>query len=144
MEEQQQTRVERILVAVDGSQQSVNATRLALSIAKGTGARISFISIVEMSDVPTLMSETQSINSEDHAQVALGMAMKMALAMNVNAEVVLRKGHPASQINRFAEECKPDLIVLGSRGRSGTTGLLLGSVSSAVLKNTHYPILIVK
>ena len=143
-EESKEVRVEKILVAVDGSKQSVKATSLAVSIAKGIGAHIAFISVVELSDIPTLMSEAQSPPGEAHAQIALGMAMKAAQASGVEAEVVLRKGHSAGQIVRFAEEYKPDLIVLGSRGHSGTAGILLGSVSTAVLKTTHYPVLIVR
>ncbi|MEM0449161.1 MAG: universal stress protein [Methanomassiliicoccales archaeon] len=144
MEEDIEKKVENILVAVDGSKQSVKATKLALGIAKGTKAKVTFVSVVELRDIPTLMSEAQSPYDEDQAQLALGAAMKLASAVAVKADPVLRKGHPAGQIVRLAEEIKPDLIVMGSRGRTGTAGLLLGSVSTAVLKSTQFPVLIVK
>jgi len=131
-------------VAVDGSPQSIRAVRMALNIAKAVGASIDFISVSELSDIPTLMAEAQNEQSEEYARLALGMSMKLALAKGVKAEVVLRKGHPAGQIVRYADEIKPDLIVLGSRGLSGARGAILGSVSTAVSRSTGYAVLIVK
>lgn len=136
--------IRRILVAVDGSPQSIRAVRMALNIAKAVGASIDFISVSELSDIPTLMAEAQNEQSEEYARLALGMSMKLALAKGVKAEVVLRKGHPAGQIVRYADEIKPDLIVLGSRGLSGARGAILGSVSTAVSRSTGYAVLIVK
>jgi len=136
--------IRRILVAVDGSPQSIRAVRMALNIAKAVGASIDFISVSELSDIPTLMAEAQNEQSEVYARLALGMSMKLALAKGVKAEVVLRKGHPAGQIVRYADEIKPDLIVLGSRGLSGARGAILGSVSTAVSRSTGYAVLIVK
>ena len=131
-------------MAVDGSPQSIRAVRMALNIAKAVGASIDFISVSELSDIPTLMAEAQNEQSEEYARLALGMSMKLALAKGVKAEVVLRKGHPAGQIVRYADEIKPDLIVLGSRGLSGARGAILGSVSTAVSRSTGYAVLIVK
>lgn len=144
MESSGEGEIRRILVAVDGSPQSIRAVRMALNIAKAVGASIDFISVSELSDIPTLMAEAQNEQSEEYARLALGMSMKLALAKGVKAEVVLRKGHPAGQIVRYADEIKPDLIVLGSRGLSGARGAILGSVSTAVSRSTGYAVLIVK
>ena len=136
--------IERILVAVDGSEQSIRAATMAVNIAKKTGARLTFISIAELSDIPSLIGEAQSPHGEEHAQLALGMAKRIADADGVPSEVVLRKGHPAGQILRYAAEFKPSIIAIGSRGLTGAAGILLGSVSTSVSKNTHYPVLIIK
>ena len=144
MESSGEGEIRRILVAVDGSPQSIRAVRMALNIAKAVGASIDFISVSELSDIPTLMAEAQNEQSEEYARLALGMSMKLALAKGVKAEVVLRKGHPAGQIVRYADEIKPGLIVLGSRGLSGARGAILGSVSTAVSRSTGYAVLIVK
>lgn len=44
----------------------------------------------------------------------------------------------------FAEKENIDLIVIGTKGRSGLKKLLLGSVASGIINYTHCPVLIVK
>ena len=57
---------------------------------------------------------------------------------------VIREGRPAAAILEAAEELKPDLIVIGSHGRSGLDHLLLGSVAEKVLRKAACPVLVVK
>ena len=53
-------------------------------------------------------------------------------------------GQPAEVIARVAGELQPDLIVMGSHGRTGMAGLVMGSVASRVLHLVQCPILLVK
>jgi nucleotide-binding universal stress UspA family protein len=50
----------------------------------------------------------------------------------------------AGAIVRYAEEYNVDLIVVGTRGRSSFTKLLLGSVASPVLTYAHCPVLLIR
>jgi nucleotide-binding universal stress UspA family protein len=136
--------IKLLLVAVDGSSESLKATRLALSIARSSNAEIVFVSVAEVAEIPSVKSEAEDPQAEEGAQLALGMAVKLSNSMGVRSEISLKKGHPANQILRCAQEYAPDIIVLGSRGRSGAKGLLLGSVSAAVSKSSEFPVLIVK
>ena len=68
-------RLEKLLVAVDGSEQSVRATELALAIAEAMGARVHFLNFVEIAEVPSLISETEEPGGEEQGQLALGMSM---------------------------------------------------------------------
>jgi nucleotide-binding universal stress UspA family protein len=61
----------------------------------------------------------------------------------VPVETQLIEGPPAPAILRVAAEDGCDLIVIGSRGHGQLTGLLLGSVSSAVAQRARCPVLIV-
>lgn len=51
-------------------------------------------------------------------------------------------GSPSSTILEQADKLQPDLLLMGSRGRSGVTRFVLGSVSHAVLHQNRYPVLV--
>lgn len=65
---------------------------------------------------------------------------------NTTAEVhtLLKEGHPARTICEAALSGGFDLVVVGSRGRSGLWGVFLGSVSNAVVQNCEKNVLVVK
>jgi nucleotide-binding universal stress UspA family protein len=54
------------------------------------------------------------------------------------------EGDPADEILRLAREIKPELIVMGTHGRTGLARLLMGSVAEEVVRKSPYPVLTVK
>lgn len=62
--------------------------------------------------------------------------------MGVTVSKKLVEGHPAEEIIKEAKE--DDLIVIGSKGRTGLDRLLLGSVAENVARHAPYPVMIVK
>ena len=50
-------------------------------------------------------------------------------------------GDPAAEIVRIAEEEKPEMIVMGTHGRTGLTRLLMGSVAEAIVRRSPCPVL---
>lgn len=63
---------------------------------------------------------------------------------NVNVESILLEGHPASELIRYAEEEKMDIIVMGTLGRTGIDRLFLGSVAINVVQHSKVPVMIVR
>ncbi|HET7612771.1 MAG TPA: universal stress protein [Gemmatimonadaceae bacterium] len=59
-------------------------------------------------------------------------------------EVVRAAGHVAAAIVDYAEECRADLVVMGTHGRGGAARLLLGSVADKVLRMAQCPVLVVR
>ena len=53
-------------------------------------------------------------------------------------------GNAAEQIVAHADAAKSDLIILGSRGRTGLARLMLGSVAETVVRRSHASVLIVR
>jgi nucleotide-binding universal stress UspA family protein len=60
------------------------------------------------------------------------------------AQAHLREGKPEAEITAVAEEIGAGLIVVGSRGLGGIRRALLGSVSDAVVRHAHCPVMVVR
>ncbi len=54
------------------------------------------------------------------------------------------EGAPVEEILRTAEDVRPDLVVMGTHGRSGVARLLMGSVADQVVRRAHCPVITVK
>jgi len=79
----------------------------------------------------------------DECEAALAIAGKELDKEGVAHESVWLVGDPATVILDFASERKVDLIVMGSRGRTDFSRLVMGSVSSKVLAASKVPVLLV-
>lgn len=138
------SRVDRILVAVDGSEPSRRAVEMASEIAVALGAEITIIHVIEIEELPTLIVEAEDARADEEAQIVLGIAAKLAKAKGAEPKIVARRGHPASQILRFAGTYSPQLVVLGTRGATGAKGVLMGSVSTTVSKKADCSVALVR
>jgi nucleotide-binding universal stress UspA family protein len=85
------------------------------------------------------MAEGEPGAAED--LVASQIASVLGPAPDVPIERYVKEGRPTEIILEAAEDA--DLLVVGSRGRGGFTGLLLGSVSSQVTNHAHCPVTVV-
>ena len=137
----------KVLVAVDGSEYSMNAAEYAISIAKAYGSQLIALHVIT-SDVSTIAS-TFSPQMEEIKKNAQEFFDKIRCKGDANWEIPLRTELIASSsvvggIIDFAEKENIDLIVVGTRGRSGLKRLLLGSVASGIINYAHCPVMIVK
>lgn len=143
---------ERILVAVDGSEGSKKALRLAAKLQKTCGSELLILtvfrhhSLLEASmsmvrpDDPESMDDSMRAYAKEVAEDAKTIAAEEG-AEQVRAFV--KGGQPARMIVKFAEEHKADLIVVGSRGQGDMQGFLLGSVSHKVTSLASIPVMVV-
>jgi nucleotide-binding universal stress UspA family protein len=131
--------VARVLVGVDHSSSSLEALRFAARLAHTHHAVL----------VPVCVHE--SLRDEAHRNVvALEASERQALltaaaaagagSLQVEPEVVT--GHAAQALR--AATADGDIMVLGSRGRGGFTGLLLGSTSTQVAQHATCPVVVVR
>jgi len=137
---------DKILVAVDGSDPSRCALSEAIRIAKVTGGTITLIHVYPLEPSQQLISATQQLNKylKDNGKTVLANAEKTVEAEGLKADGLLIEGDAAEQIVKTASEGKFDLIVIGARGLSKLSGLILGSVSQGVVKNAPCPVLITR
>jgi nucleotide-binding universal stress UspA family protein len=137
----------KVLVAVDGSEYSMNAAEYAISITKEYGSQLIALHVTT-SDVSTIAS-TFSPQMEEIKKNAQEFFDKIRRKVEANWDIPLRTELIASSsvvggIIDFAEKENIDLIVVGTRGRSGLKRLLLGSVASGIVNYAHCPVMIVK
>lgn len=137
------TGIRRIVVGVDGSDASVEALRQAQQLAGPLSA-----AIIAMAcwDVPPVYDGYVAMGIDDF-DVRAGEILESTVTkafgedLPANVETRLVQGHPRRVL--LDESKTADLLVLGRRGHGGFGGLLLGSVSSALVAHAHCPVLVV-
>jgi nucleotide-binding universal stress UspA family protein len=132
----------RIIVGVDGSPSSVDALRYAARIGTALGHPIHVVTTL---DAP-LYGEAATVAGwapEQWAETVLDGAVEDAFGDNVPHGMTraVRVGPPARTLIELSEHAA--MLVLGSRGHGGFSGLLLGSVSAACAEHAHCPVLVV-
>jgi len=143
---------ERILVAVDGSEGSKKALRLASNLQQTCGSELLILtvfrhhSLLEASmsmvrpDDPESLDDSMRGYAKEVAEEAKAIAAEVG-ASKVRAFV--KAGQPARTIVKFGEEHKADLIIVGSRGQGDVQGFLLDSVSHKVTSLASIPVMVV-
>ena len=140
--------MKRILVATDGSDAAVEATRFAIELAAEHEAELVIAHVVRSVDlVPaTVMQIGGAFPHEPGTQdfELLEDAAALAAEHGVTATTVLLRGETVPELLGYADGHEIDLIVIGSRGRGAVAGVLLGSVSQALLHEARRPVAIVR
>ncbi len=130
----------KVIVAYDGSESADAAIDDLRSAGLPGGAWIKVLSVVESWLPPASGLEIAEHVDHDDEYTALAMrAVTRLRSMNPEWEVdvELSAGSPATAIIEQADEWKPDLIVVGSHGRSAAGRFFFGSVSQKVLHEAH-------
>jgi len=135
--------IKNILFLTDFSESSEAALPFAASIARGYGARVVAMHIF----LPTLYIYTPpgaipaTIGAEEE-QVSAAMQRLESQLSGVDHETVVLRGMEVWPAAREAiEQYEIDLIVLGTRGRTGADKLLLGSVAEEIFRRSPVPVL---
>jgi nucleotide-binding universal stress UspA family protein len=135
----------RILVGYDGSAPGKKAFDTALNLAARDGAELHVLSVVRTLDVADdVETEAMIENSLKYHREMMEPLVREVRDKRVSARFDVVVGHPAEQIIYKSDEIKADLIVVGDRGRSKFTRLLLGSVSRDVVQHAGRQVLVVR
>jgi nucleotide-binding universal stress UspA family protein len=144
----------RILVAVDGSDISMNAADYAITLAKNNNneAEIFVINVIDLLPIfKMLPSDTRKqltrIGRQQASQIfdtVAEMAKRQGVKKKINTEMVETSVSAADEIIRYAQEKGVDLIVVGTKVRSGMSKALLGSVASKVVTYSPCSVLVVR
>jgi len=138
----------RLLVAVDGSEPSNRACKMAADIAGRFGAKLVLAHVIPPLPYP---SETYGANFESLAEIdrkaaeaVLKQARDSLAGFSVEIERRVLWGSPADVLAELANADDIDCVVIGSRGRGSAARALLGSTSNQLLHLCTKPVLVVR
>ncbi|MCB1858832.1 MAG: universal stress protein [Gammaproteobacteria bacterium] len=143
---------EKILVPVDGSENSLVALNLAIKLEKACDSELFILSVyrehrlwkASVSMVNPELTASTDDALEAYAKEVAENSKKYALESGVKkVRSFYMGGGPARMIVKFSHDHDIDLIVLGSRGLSDSESRLLGSVSHKVTSLAECPVMVV-
>ena len=141
---------DRILVGIDGSEVSLQALEQAVDLARQLGSEITVVSVINEMKMP-FSAEFGLWARESHDNLKRKVLESLNSAIlkirenhpEMKVEARIEEGRPAKRITEIADTEGFDLIVLGRRGNGLVDRLVMGSVSSEVVRTSPSPVLIV-
>jgi len=148
-----------VLVATDGSEQSLKAARYLRSLLDPASLeKVSIIAVVRpLAAVPFASDFGEEAHAAHQAEVdpagysfqqaarkAVDRVAEELREMTTNVDTMVRAGTPADQIVRAADELEADLKVIGGRGKGAMEAIVLGSVAYRVLHHAPCPVLVTR
>jgi nucleotide-binding universal stress UspA family protein len=148
----------KILVPIDGSESSFHAAHIASSIANKFNSDITLLYIVVSPSQYEYINLTGLVTSKQ-IDMIIQKAKEESRGWFNRIEDMVKKENPNTKLStkviltgiavygeiiQYAETENIDLIVIGTRGRSGVKRLLLGSTASGVVTYANCPVLVTK
>jgi len=150
---------DKIMVAIDGSEESMHAANRAIGVAKRYDAKLTVLAVlpqelrydykIDQVDPEIPMTPVKGVVELSRMEIEakwFRAIKKNASASNVRieTEIIMEKKSVVSDIIEYSEKQSINLIVIGTKGKTGLRRLLLGSVSQGVLAYAHCPVLLVR
>jgi nucleotide-binding universal stress UspA family protein len=145
--------IHRILIAVDDSSYSEQAVNYGVLLAKNLGSKITLVHVDEipisspysadplLNESPAMIPDLMHIQEE--ASKLLFKKIKDQYGDVVEMSTVTKIGRAQDEILFVADDCKADMIILGTHGRTGFDHFISGSVSESVARKAKCPVLII-
>ena len=134
-----------ILVAIDGSEESCRAVRMASAIGKAMKAKLTLAHV----EVPLCPPDYYSLppgefgrQEQKMVDAMFGRAFDLAAGLETERRILM--GLPAEALAEAANAPEVDLVVVGSRGRGAVKRVLQGSVSDRLIHICEKPVLVVQ
>lgn len=138
----------KILVPVDGSDNSYRALDAALFFSEKLGSKVAVVHVME--DVPILHIQSEKLLTElledykKQLELILAKSSEIARKKGLTIQTKLLQGNPGSTILDFCEKEKYDIIIMGSRGLGKFKELVLGSVSSKIVHHSRSAVMLIR
>lgn len=138
-----------IVVGVDGSEHAEHAVAVATDVARQSGAKLTFVTVVRppegwwgiVGSPPTPSAVSDAI--ADAQRDVLEDALAKVDLEGIDHKVMTAIGDPARELLATCVEEEADLLVIGKRGAGLLERVMLGSVANRVANHVPIPLLIV-
>jgi len=141
--------ISNVLAPTDCSEASIDALNYSIKIAKRYHAKLMVLYVIShvKKAASHTLSEKSPYNFKDQFSGTKNQLEEFWRSIGENgikADLVLGYGDPFAEIMSFAKSKKNDIIVMGTRGRTGLAHLLMGSIAEKVVRYSHIPVVTVK
>ncbi|MGZ3862190.1 MAG: universal stress protein [Bacteroidia bacterium] len=135
-----------ILVPTDFSKNAAHALNYAIDVAKHRNAKLILLHAYNIdfaaSYVPVNLIESEIQQAKEKSNVQLkGLQTKVAHAGHINCECISRQDNAIEAILSVIKEKDVDLVIMGTQGASGISGLFFGSNTAAVVEKATCPVM---
>jgi nucleotide-binding universal stress UspA family protein len=137
--------IKKILVPIDNSLNSLQGLKKAIYLARQCGATVTAFHVLEL-PMSSVIRITNSMleNGIKKADKIISKSIRISDKEEMGVDYKTTSGRPGSEIIKYAQKNKFDLIVIGARGLGSGKELLLGSVSSYVIHKSKTPVLLIR
>ncbi len=136
-----------ILFATDGSQGTATAEAYACGLAQLWGASLTVLNVLEFPpglDPDSPVNRLYLAELMKQATRELVDVKERAVNRGISTETKIATGIPSEEVLAAATSGNPELIVVGTRGKTGLTHILLGSTAERIIRAAPCPVLAVR
>ncbi len=136
--------IDTVVVPLDRSLVAERAVPFAEAVARQIGARLIFLSVVELPvDFAEWVETVAQVKMEAEREYTEYLKEVASRVEGVEVDVAVRFGSAATEILKFVESLPRALLVMASHGRTGFRRLVLGSVTQQVVHRITTPVIVV-
>lgn len=148
--------ISKIVVPIDGSENAMAAAEYALNVAEKYGSAVSVVHVLNidqylqslglyrLSYPDPIKKKIEEAKVEAHKWFSDITRNAEKRNVRIKTDVIDTSLSIVASVVNYADREKANLIVIGTRGRSGISKMLLGSVASGVVTYSPIPVLVVK
>lgn len=138
----------RILIPLDGSPLAEQSLPHAIAIAECFKSELILLQVLIPLPSPPTTTEAAILRAEEATAIIVHEYLESVAAkvqdQGITAQVITFGGRPHFQILQYAETNHVDMIVMCSRGQSGLSRWMIGSVADRVMRGANMPVLLVR
>ncbi|ELY54427.1 UspA domain-containing protein [Natronococcus amylolyticus DSM 10524] len=136
---------DRVVIPTDGSDAAERAAERGLEFAEACGASVYVPYVVDTTSYDLEETSRSMVGLlKQGGQNAVEGVAEDARERGLSVKTDVLRGVPDEELLEYADGLEGDLIAMGTRGRGGATGDLLGSTTDRVLRRAHCPVLTVR
>ena len=134
----------KILLATDGSENTAQATKATVDIARRRGSEIHLIHVWHDVHTPHAHAFVRSELRQQGREILDEEVKRIEEQGGTVTRSHLREGRTFEEVIKLGDKLEADLLLVGSRGHRGLRRMLVGSNSEAIVHHAHRPVLVVR